>query len=139
MDALKTLRTEITPLCINNSRVRELSSSIVSPSHCFSVQSLKQNTLRARSQTKLLEELQKLLPPTVMIPERRLEHLVEQALVLQRDACMFHNSLDKEMSLYADHQCGRDQIPSQTLQVRFYSSIQNLLLLNLSLIFHSLL
>ena len=122
MDALKTLRTEIAPLCINNSRVRELSSCIVSPSHCFSVRSVKQDTIRARSRTKLLEELQKLLSPTVMIFERRLEHLVEQALVLQRDACVFHNSLDKEMSLYSDHQCGRDQIPSQTLQVRFYSA-----------------
>ncbi|XP_021275201.1 WD repeat-containing protein 26-like [Herrania umbratica] len=117
MDALKTLRTEIAPLCINNGRVRELSSSIVSPSDWFSVRSPKQDIKRARSRTKLLEELQKLLPPTVMIPERRLEHLVEQALVLQRDACMFHNSLEKDMSLYADHQCGRDQIPSQTLQI----------------------
>ncbi|GMI68489.1 WD-40 repeat 26 [Hibiscus trionum] len=117
MDALKTLRTEISPLCINHSRVRELSLFIVSPSCCFSVRSPKQDTSRARSRIELLEELQKLLPPTVMIPERRLEHLVEQALVLQRDACMFHNSLDKEMSLYADHQCARDQIPSSALQI----------------------
>ncbi|KAE8694367.1 Transducin family protein / WD-40 repeat family protein isoform 2 [Hibiscus syriacus] len=117
MDALKTLRTEIAPLSVNNSRVRELSSYIVSPSYCSSVRSPKQDTLRARSRSKLLEELQKLLPPKVMIPEGRLEHLVEQALVLQRDACMFHNSLDKEMSLYSDHQCGRDQIPSQALQI----------------------
>ncbi|KAE8724860.1 Transducin family protein / WD-40 repeat family protein isoform 2 [Hibiscus syriacus] len=117
MDALKTLRTEITPLGADSSRVRELSSYFVSPSYCSSVRSPKQDTLRARSRSKLLEELQKLLPPTVMIPEGRLEHLVEQALVLQRDACMFHNSLDKEMSLYADHQCGRDQIPSQALQI----------------------
>ncbi|OMO68106.1 hypothetical protein COLO4_29887 [Corchorus olitorius] len=117
MDALKTLRTEIAPLSINHSRVRELSSCIVSPSNFFSVRSPKQDISRARSRTKLLEELQKLLPPAVMVPERRLEHLVEQALVLQRDACMFHNSLDKEMSLYSDHQCGRDQIPCQTLQI----------------------
>ncbi|XP_012437285.1 WD repeat-containing protein 26 homolog [Gossypium raimondii] len=117
MDALKTLRTEISPLCINHSRVRELSLSIVSPSHCFTVRSPKQDTSRARSRTKLLEELQKLLPPTVMIPERRLEHLVEQALGLQRDACMFHNSLDEEISLFADHQCARDQIPSYALQI----------------------
>ncbi|KAK8673623.1 hypothetical protein V6N13_111946 [Hibiscus sabdariffa] len=117
MDALRTLRTEISPLCINHSRVRELSLFIVSPSRSFSVQSPKQGTSKARSRTKLLEELQKLLPPTVMIPERRLEHLVEQALVLQRDACMFHNSLDKEMSLYVDHQCARDQIPSSSLQI----------------------
>ncbi|KAH1073316.1 hypothetical protein J1N35_025644 [Gossypium stocksii] len=117
LDALKTLRTEISPLCINHSRVRELSLSIVSPSHCFTVRSPKQDTSRARSRTKLLEELQKLLPPTVMIPERRLEHLVEQALGLQRDACMFHNSLDEEISLFADHQCARDQIPSYALQI----------------------
>ncbi|KAH0983765.1 hypothetical protein GBA52_010942 [Prunus armeniaca] len=114
MDALKTLRTEIVPLCINGSRVRELSSCIVSPS--FGVTPGK-NIARAKSRPKLLEDLQKLLPPTVMILERRLEHLVEQALVLQRDACIFHNSLNEEMSLYTDHRCGRDQIPSRTLQI----------------------
>ncbi|GKV15398.1 hypothetical protein SLEP1_g26191 [Rubroshorea leprosula] len=117
MDALKTLRTEIAPLCVNNSRLRELSSCILSPSQCFLVSSPKQNSASAKSRRQLLEELQKLIPPTVMIPERRLEHLVEQALVLQRDACMFHNSLEKEMSLYTDHKCGRDQIPSRTLQI----------------------
>ncbi|KAF3964919.1 hypothetical protein CMV_010845 [Castanea mollissima] len=117
MDALNTLRTEITPLCINVTRVRELSSRVVAPSQFVLVGSHSQDIVRAKSRSKLLEELQKLLPPTVMIPERRLEHLVEQALLLQRDACPFHNSLDKEMSLYTDHQCGRDQIPSQTLQI----------------------
>ncbi|XP_050381930.1 WD repeat-containing protein 26 homolog [Argentina anserina] len=114
MDALKTLRTEIAPLCINASRVRELSSCIVSPSF---VRSPAQSSVRAKSRPKLLEELQKLLPPTVMILERRLEHLVEQALVLQRDTCIFHNSLNEDLSLYTDHQCGRDQIPSRTVQV----------------------
>ncbi|KAI4305977.1 hypothetical protein L6164_029298 [Bauhinia variegata] len=117
MDALKTLRTEIAPLCINSSRIRELSSCIVSQSLSESVGSPRKDIVKVRSRSKLLEELQKLLPPTVMIPERRLEHLVEQALILQREACIFHNSLDKEMSLYCDHQCGKDQIPSRTLQI----------------------
>ncbi|KAG8662636.1 WD repeat-containing protein 26 homolog [Manihot esculenta] len=117
MDALKTLRTEIAHLCINSSRIRELSSCIVSPSLCASVGSSNQGNARMKSRSKLLEELQKLLPPTVIIPERRLEYLVEQALTLQRDACIFHNSSDKGMSLYTDHQCGRDQIPSRTLQI----------------------
>ncbi|KAH8509212.1 hypothetical protein Peur_051040 [Populus x canadensis] len=117
MEALKTLRTEITPLSINNCRVRELSSCIVFPTHCDSDGSSNQGYGRTKSRTKLLEELQKLLPPRVIIPENRLEHLVEQALTLQKDACIFHNLLDKEMSLYSDHQCGRDQIPSRTLQI----------------------
>ncbi|XP_057441381.1 WD repeat-containing protein 26 homolog [Lotus japonicus] len=110
MEALKTLRTEISPLSVYSNRIRELSSCIVSPSP-------KQDILEVRSRSKLLEQLQKLLPPTVMIPEKRLEHLVEQALILQREACLFHNSLDKEMSLYSDHHCGKDQIPSKTLQI----------------------
>lgn len=117
MDALKTLRTEITPLHINNSRLRELSFCILSPSQCLSAGSPEKKFPRAKSRRQLLDELQKLLPPSVMIPERRLEHLVEQALVLQRDACVFHNSVEKEMSLYVDHQCGRDHIPSRTLQI----------------------
>ncbi|XP_011000199.1 PREDICTED: WD repeat-containing protein 26-like [Populus euphratica] len=117
VDALKTLRTEIAPLCINNGRICELSSCIISSTRCDSVGSSNQDNGRIKPRSKLLEELQKLLPPTVIIPESRLEHLVEQALTLQRDACFFHNSLDKEMSLYSDHQCGRDQIPSRILQI----------------------
>lgn len=108
MEALKTLREEITPLCSYSSRIRELSSCMVSP---------KQDVVKVRSRSKLLEELQKLLPPTVMIPEKRLEHLVEQALILQQEACPFHNSMDM-MSLYSDHHCGKDLIPSRTVQVR---------------------
>jgi hypothetical protein len=116
MDALKTLRTEITQLCVDSTRIRELSSCIVSP--CGRDGSSKRNFVRVRTRLTLLEELQKLIPPNIMIPEKRLEHLVEQALLLQREACMFHNSSEKEMSLYSDHHCGKTQMPSRTLQVR---------------------
>lgn len=118
MEAVKTLRTEIAPLSINNNRIHELSSFIMSPSLGGLTGSPGEEHLRAKSQTKLLEELQKLLPPTIMIPENRLEHLVEQALLLQRDSCVYHNASDQEMSLYTDHTCGKNKIPSQTLQVR---------------------
>ncbi|KAL5716214.1 WD repeat-containing protein 26 [Ranunculus cassubicifolius] len=117
MAALKTLRTEIAPLSINKSRLHELSSCLISPSQCKVLGVSSKNVLGSNSRIKLLDKLQKLLPPAVMVPERRLEHLVEQALDVQRETCFFHNSLDTEMSLYTDHQCGRDQIPSQTLQV----------------------
>ncbi|CAA2934176.1 WD repeat-containing 26-like isoform X1 [Olea europaea subsp. europaea] len=116
MDALNTLRSEIAPLCINNDRVRELSFYIVSQSQNVLDISSDQE-VRFKSREKLLEELQKLLPSTVIIPERRLVHLLEQALDLQRDACRFHNSSVGEMSLFTDHQCGKDKIPSQTLQI----------------------
>ncbi|KAL9144938.1 hypothetical protein ABFS82_13G007900 [Erythranthe guttata] len=116
MDALKTLRTEIIPLSINDERVRVLSSYIISPSkNLFDVSHGKESIFRSRK--KLLEELQKLLPPTVMIPEERLVHLVEQAVLLQKDACKFHNSSVGKLSLLADHKCGGGDIPSHTLQI----------------------
>lgn len=126
MEALKTLRTEIVPLSINNNRIHELSSFIMSPSLSGLIGSPREEHSRARSRTKLLEELQKLLPPAIMIPENRLEHLVEQALLLQRDSCVYHNPTDQEMSLYTDHNCGKNKIPSQTLQVRNICSYFNL-------------
>ncbi|KAG7037506.1 WD repeat-containing protein 26, partial [Cucurbita argyrosperma subsp. argyrosperma] len=115
--ALQTLRTEIAPYHVNEHRIRELSSCLVAPSMRAQVNSYGQQSAKAKARTQLLEELQKLLPASLMIPEKRLEYLVERALLLQRDACTFHNSLSNEMSLYTDHDCGKNQIPSQTLQV----------------------
>ncbi|RWR88688.1 WD repeat-containing protein 26 isoform X1 [Cinnamomum micranthum f. kanehirae] len=118
MDALKTLRLEISPLGVNKKRVHELSGCIASPSQGTLLESSTQDIVSLNSRSKLLEKLQELLPHTIMIPERRLEHLVEQALRVQKEACFFHNSMDGTLSLYSDHQCGRDLLPSQTLQVK---------------------
>ncbi|XP_078439813.1 transducin family protein / WD-40 repeat family protein [Wolffia australiana] len=117
MEALKTLRREITPLGVSDKQIHELAGCIVSPSKLALRTIETQGLDLADSRIKLLENLQKLLPPSIMIPERRLELLVEQALSLQREACLFHNSLDSSVSLYSDHQCGRDQIPSRTTQI----------------------
>ncbi|KAK6942340.1 WD40 repeat [Dillenia turbinata] len=115
MDALDTLRNEIVPLCINVGRVHELAACIITPCAVPGVSS--REIMDAKSRAEILGKLQGLLPATIMIPEKRLEHLVEQALDVQRDACVFHNTLDGELSLYSDHQCGRNEIPSQTLQI----------------------
>lgn len=111
-DALGTLRNEIEPLRINTKRVHELASSLISPPSASG-----QGKENVSSRSKVLEELQSLLPASVIIPERRLETLVENSLHIQRDACVFHNTLDSDLSLYSDHQCGKHQIPSQTVQV----------------------
>ncbi|XP_065868659.1 WD repeat-containing protein 26 homolog [Euphorbia lathyris] len=111
--ALDTLRNEIVPLRINLNRIHELAACVISPSRCI----FGQDADGVNSRQKILEKLQKLLPPTIMIPEKRLEHLVEKALDVQRDACVFHNTLDSDLSLYSDHQCGKHQIPSRTVQI----------------------
>ncbi|KAH9624346.1 hypothetical protein KSS87_012409 [Heliosperma pusillum] len=77
---------------------------------------------------KLLVELEKLLPSPVTLPERRLEHLVESALSSQIDSCLYHNSLGP-VSLYEDHCCGRDQIPTETVQIMDYNALSLLRLI----------
>ncbi|XP_076890941.1 WD repeat-containing protein 26 homolog [Bidens hawaiensis] len=117
MEALKTLRTEISPLSVNSNRVRELSFFILYPKSRIIDGISGQQMVKPKARSELLEELQKLFPPTVMIPDGRLLQLVEQAIDLQREACLFHNSDAGETSLFSDHRCGRDQIPSQTVQI----------------------
>ncbi|KAF6167089.1 hypothetical protein GIB67_041344 [Kingdonia uniflora] len=109
---------EIAPVSSNKSRLHKLAACIVSPQQCLLLGFSSQDSLSAESRSKLLDKVQKSLPPTVMIPERRLEHLVEQALTVQCEACVFHNSLDSSISLYSDHRCGKYHIPSETLQER---------------------
>lgn len=115
--ALDTLRNGLVPLRINVSEIHELAACVIAPSKCLTVGLPSQDIDVAKSRSKLLEKLQKLLPASVMIPERRLEQLVEQALDVQRDACAFHNTMDCDISLYSDHHCGRNQIPNQTSQI----------------------
>ncbi|KAF2944292.1 WD repeat-containing protein 26 homolog [Oryza sativa Japonica Group] len=116
MGAIRTLQSEITPLGVNKKRVHELSGCIISSPQHVLLGFSKLGIESSNSRLKLLEELQKVLPPTVMVPERRLENLLEQALTVQREACYFHNSIDG-LSLYTDHHCGKDQLPSCTVQV----------------------
>lgn len=115
--ALKTLRSEIAPLQIKKERLHSLASCIICPARVESFLTPNEKSSSLNPRLKLLEDLQGLLPPSIMIPEKRLEHLLEQALNVQKEACIFHNSVDQALSLYSDHRCGRDQIPNQALQV----------------------
>ncbi len=51
------------------------------------------------------------LPPAVMLPPRRLQTLLRQAVEMQRDRCLYHNTkLDSSLdsvSLLLDHVCSR--------------------------------
>jgi len=42
-----------------------------------------------------------------MIPERRLEALLKQAVKLQQIDCLYHTGQNDEISLYVDHVCDR--------------------------------
>ena len=64
--------------------------------------------------------LQVYLPPTVMLPPRRLSTLLDQAARHQRDNCVYHNmsTEDSPPDTYAmDHLCTKEMFPCETIQV----------------------
>ncbi|XP_013785732.1 WD repeat-containing protein 26-like, partial [Limulus polyphemus] len=121
LEALQCLRGEITPLKHNTNRVHELSSYMM----CSTGEELRGMSRwdgkGLISRQKLMEKLQAFFPPVVMLPPRRLQTLLSQALELQTDRCLYHNasstnSLENE-TLFVDHLCTKEQLPYDTVQV----------------------
>lgn len=73
-----------------------------------------------------MSRTQEVVSPDMMIPEARLQSLVEQALDRQLERCLFHNVRKPMVSLLCDYQCGREQIPSVVCQVRLGSQVYKL-------------
>jgi len=115
--ALECLRTEISVLGEDAAHVHKLTSLIV----CRSPQELYEKSdwdgAAGKSRTKLLSELQAYISPSLLIPERRLEVLVEHGLQYQISNCLYHNTGSSPLSLFSDHTCSRAMIPRYTREV----------------------
>ncbi|ORX43103.1 WD40 repeat-like protein [Piromyces finnis] len=113
--ALIVLRKELTPLQVNLNKLYELSNYLM----CTNIEDIKKrakwNNLESRN--TLLNELQKYISPSVMIPKHRLETLVEQSLQFQKMNCLYHNTNEKLISLFTDHKCLRENLPKVTTHI----------------------
>ncbi|XP_059838549.1 WD repeat-containing protein 26 isoform X3 [Hypanus sabinus] len=121
LEALQVLRCELTPLKYNTERIHILSGYLMC-SHTDDLRAKAEWEGKGTvSRSKLLDKLQMYLPPSVMLPPRRLQTLLRQAVELQRDRCLYHNTkLDgnlDSMSLLIDHVCSRKQFPCYTQQI----------------------
>ncbi|XDV41268.1 hypothetical protein PO909_010160, partial [Leuciscus waleckii] len=113
LEALQVLRGELTPLKYNTDRIHVLSGYLM----CSHAEDLKAKAewegKGAGSRCRLLDKLQAYLPPSVMLPPRRLQTLLRQAVEMQRDRCLYHNTkLDSSLdsvSLLLDHVCTRQR------------------------------
>ncbi|XP_054154010.1 WD repeat-containing protein 26-like [Oppia nitens] len=121
MEAIHCLRDELTPLKYNTQRVHQLSRYIM----CNSSDELRKvsnwDGKGLPSRIKLMEKLQSFLPPTVMLPPRRLRALLCQAVDLQKERCPYHNfaidtGLDS-VNLLVDHVCSKDEFPNECIQI----------------------
>ncbi|XP_012942638.1 WD repeat-containing protein 26 isoform X2 [Aplysia californica] len=121
LKALECLRHELTPLKYNTERVHVLSTYMM----CSSAPELRESShwegKGPVSRQKLIENLQEFLPPSIMLPPRRLFTLLSQAVEQQKEKCPYHNTqLDSDLSsisLLMDHICTKEQFPSATTQV----------------------
>ncbi|XP_034060202.1 WD repeat-containing protein 26 isoform X1 [Gymnodraco acuticeps] len=116
LEALQVLRGELTPLKYNTDRIHVLSGYLM----CSHAEDLKAKAewegKGTASRCRLLDKLQTYLPPSVMLPPRRMQTLLRQAVELQRDRCLYHNTkLDSSLdsvSLLLDHVCSRSVLHS---------------------------
>ncbi|XP_055339198.1 WD repeat-containing protein 26-like [Paramacrobiotus metropolitanus] len=122
LEALHTLRYELTPLEYNTHRVHELS-------YCLMTRGKDELCTVAGwpgkgfvSRQNLMDSLQTFLPPSVMLPPRRLRALLDQATELQVQRCPLHNTPSESralsrVSLLVDHLCNKELFPCETSQI----------------------
>ena len=88
--ALRCLRGEITPLCNDAKRVQFLTTLLM----CKSLDEihLRANWSGKNQQTRqiLFDRLSQTIPPPILLPPKRLETLLNQAVELQRGRCLLH-------------------------------------------------
>ncbi|KAL6438733.1 hypothetical protein ACFW04_004609 [Cataglyphis niger] len=121
-DALHVLRNELTPLGHNTGRVHQLSLFMM----CSGRDELQTRAgwdgKGPVSRAALMDRLQRYLPPSIMLPPRRLHSLLCQAVEMQSQLCTYHithtqpTSLEN-VSLLVDHNCGKEQFPCHTIQI----------------------
>ncbi|GAB6020534.1 WD repeat-containing protein 26 [Chamberlinius hualienensis] len=121
MDALQVLRAELTPLRYNTPRVHELSGYMMCGSGDELHRTAQWEGKGQLSRQRLMERLQSYLPPSIMLPPRRLRALLSQAIELQKDRCPYHNTKRdgdiESVSLLMDHTCTREMFPCETVQI----------------------
>ncbi|UYV61098.1 WDR26 [Cordylochernes scorpioides] len=134
VEALFCLRHELSPLKHNTQRVHHLSSLMM----CSTVDDLHRMAQwegkGIASRRKLMEKLQTYLPSSIMLPPRRLESLLRQAVELQKKRCPYHQQQQQQqntgvepISLLTDHVCGNKKALSCGCRENFPSEIRQVL------------
>lgn len=138
IEALKVLQLELTPLQHRQPRTHALSAMLMQPRaprlspsgsslleqkedlYWAGVNIRHSPAAAADTRAEVMERLQAFLPPSVMLPPRRLTALLGQASQHQQTNCLFHNRRSDEgppESYATDHRCSKEMFPSETIQV----------------------
>ncbi|KAG9244522.1 WD domain-containing protein [Calycina marina] len=108
--ALMVIRSELTPLNQDTSKLHFLSSLLMCDNNYDLMRRAEWDGANGESRNHLLSELSKRISPSVMLPERRLAILLQQVKRNQISLCLYHNTAASP-SLYQDHVCDRNDFP----------------------------
>ncbi|KAH9833011.1 WD40 repeat-like protein [Rhodofomes roseus] len=117
--ALHVLRNELAPMNVDPDQLHALSSLMM----CSDPEDLRQRAgwdgASGHSRRRLLGNLQRYIPSSVMIPQRRFATLLDQARAYQQSLCLYHNapSNSRTFSLYTDHLCDKNAFPRVTTAI----------------------
>ncbi|KYR01089.1 WD repeat protein [Tieghemostelium lacteum] len=119
-EALVCLRSEITPISTDPHKLQTLTSLIMC-SNAQQIESKKKeiciynnSTSKTLSRVDLLNNIRKYVSSEVLLPEKRLEHLIKESIQHQIGKCLYHNTNEPYISLFKDHVCSKDQMmPSE--------------------------
>ncbi|KAL3312845.1 WD repeat-containing protein 26 [Cichlidogyrus casuarinus] len=121
MSAVALLRNRLTPLQINRDRVHLLASCILcrTPAE-IRAQAGGWTGTGLESRQLLVERIQHFMPAQTMLPPKRLELLVDDAVRTHIKSCVFHNESMQETlqsaSLLENHHCSLDKFPAVPIQ-----------------------
>ncbi|KAI0820195.1 WD40 repeat-like protein [Trametes gibbosa] len=117
--ALNVLRNELAPLNPELDHLHALSSLMMCSDPADIRSQVAWDGAGGTSRRRLLMDLQRYIPSSVMIPQRRFATLLDQARTYQQSRCLYHNVpvRNQAYSLYADHVCDRNAFPRVTTAV----------------------
>ncbi|CAG9460671.1 unnamed protein product [Pedinophyceae sp. YPF-701] len=125
--ALETIRKQVAPLGVHSERVHDMAASLLLPGIAALGTSGAETDAAANGHDSsdpsrhdarklLLSRIESIMLPSMMVPERRLETLLEQALSWQAERCVYLNTSGPR-GLMRDADATRDQLPGRLVQV----------------------
>lgn len=117
--ALHVLRDDLAPFVADSDYLNSLSSYIM----CSGPEDLRAQSgwdgAAGWSRHRLLEDIQRYMPSSIMLPRQRLPTLLDQARSHQIHHCLYHNAPSDSLSwsLYKDHQCSGAIFPRNTTMI----------------------
>eukprot|EP00189_Rhodosorus_marinus_P000129 CAMPEP_0113963886 /NCGR_PEP_ID=MMETSP0011_2-20120614/6786_1 /TAXON_ID=101924 /ORGANISM="Rhodosorus marinus" /LENGTH=547 /DNA_ID=CAMNT_0000976033 /DNA_START=122 /DNA_END=1765 /DNA_ORIENTATION=- /assembly_acc=CAM_ASM_000156 len=115
IEALSSLRKKLEPCCGQREQLKELSLLVI----CKTPEELRRRAKwnGVESRAEVLRAVQSYIPSSVMLPEKRLQALLRQAMMYQKDSAQYPYTKQSHLSLLEDLEYSNDRIPTVASRV----------------------